>query len=235
MSSSRSSSCSASIASCSCTRHVCRKRVVGRPVGLVERSPRRVDGPVHVLFRRVGDLTERLFVGRVDVGEGAGLAVDELAVDHHLRFEATCGVSAIVLTPLLWRLLGCGRIVSQRRCSTRLRKHLGGEHHRPLRSRQRARPVAHRALSGMPSTSRDMWCIPEAGSNLLDDQQHRRIRAHTVAAERPAVVQRLDQAVGEPLRRPGELHREPTAAVHRAGAAARTGRRSRGRRWCPHR
>ena len=60
---------------------------VGRPVGLVEGAPGGVDGPEHVLLRRVGDLAERLLGGRVDVGEGAGLAVDELAVDHHLRLE----------------------------------------------------------------------------------------------------------------------------------------------------
>ena len=62
--------------------------VVGRPVGLVEGPAGGVDGPVHVLLRRVGDLPERLLGGRVDVGEGAGLAVDQLAVDHHLRLEA---------------------------------------------------------------------------------------------------------------------------------------------------
>src|ERR1700691_5910362 len=61
--------------------------VVGRPVGLVEGSPGGVDGPQHVLFRRVSDLPERLLGCRVDVGEGAGLAVDQLAVDHHLRLE----------------------------------------------------------------------------------------------------------------------------------------------------
>ncbi len=61
--------------------------LVGRPVGLVEGAPGGVDGPVHVLLRRVGNLAERLLGRRVDVREGAGLAVDELAVDHHLRLE----------------------------------------------------------------------------------------------------------------------------------------------------
>ena len=61
--------------------------VVGRPVGLVERPAGGVDGPVHVLFRRVSDFPERLLGCRVDVGERAGLAVDQLAVDHHLRLE----------------------------------------------------------------------------------------------------------------------------------------------------
>ena len=61
--------------------------LVGRPVGLVEGAPGGVDGPVHVLLRRVGDLAERLLGRRVDVGEGAGLPVDELAVDHHLGLE----------------------------------------------------------------------------------------------------------------------------------------------------
>ena len=61
--------------------------LVGRPVGLVEGAAGGVDGPVHVLLRRVGDFAERLLGRRVDVGEGAGLAVDELAVDHHLRLE----------------------------------------------------------------------------------------------------------------------------------------------------
>ena len=62
--------------------------VVRRPVGLVERPSSGVDGPVHVLFRRVGHLPERLLGCGVEVGEGAGLAVDQLAVDHHLRLEA---------------------------------------------------------------------------------------------------------------------------------------------------
>jgi hypothetical protein len=61
---------------------------VGRPVGLVERASGGIDGPVHVLLRGIGDLAERLLGGRVDVREGAGLPVDELAADHHLRLEA---------------------------------------------------------------------------------------------------------------------------------------------------
>ena len=34
------------------------ERVIGTPVRLVERAPRRVDGPMHIGFRRVGDLAE---------------------------------------------------------------------------------------------------------------------------------------------------------------------------------
>ena len=59
------------------------QRAIGRPVGLVEGAPRGVDGAVHIVLRRVGDLTEHVLGGRIDVGEGAGLAVDELAVDQH--------------------------------------------------------------------------------------------------------------------------------------------------------
>ena len=62
--------------------------VVGRPVGLVECAASGVDRAVHVRLRRVGDLSEHLLGGRVDVGERTRLAVDELAVDQHPRFEA---------------------------------------------------------------------------------------------------------------------------------------------------
>ena len=61
--------------------------VVGGPVGLVEGTTGGVDGPVHVFLRRVRDLAERLLGSRVEDGERAGLAIDELAVDHHLRLE----------------------------------------------------------------------------------------------------------------------------------------------------
>ncbi len=110
MSSSRSSSCSASIASCSCSRHRLPERVIGGPVRLVEGAPGRVDRAVHVLFRRVGDLTERLLGGRVDVGEGACLAVDELAVDHHLRSRTETSAMVLALLRLrVWCSHGCGR------------------------------------------------------------------------------------------------------------------------------
>jgi len=62
--------------------------VVGRPIGLVEGTARGVDGPLHVFLRRVRDLTERLLGRGIDVGEGAGPALDEPAVDHHLGLEA---------------------------------------------------------------------------------------------------------------------------------------------------
>ncbi len=60
---------------------------VGGPVGLVESAAGGVDGPEHVVLRRVRDLAERLLGGWVEDGECAGLAIDELAVDHHLRLE----------------------------------------------------------------------------------------------------------------------------------------------------
>ncbi len=88
MSSSRSSSCSVSNASCNCSRQRLTEVVIGGPIRLVESPSGGVDGAVHIGLRRVGDLTENLFGGRIDVGEGAGRAVDELAVDHHLRLEA---------------------------------------------------------------------------------------------------------------------------------------------------
>ncbi len=46
---------------------------------------------VHVGLGRVGDLAEHLFGGRIDVGEGPRLAVDELAVDQHPRLEPNFG------------------------------------------------------------------------------------------------------------------------------------------------
>ena len=65
--------------------------VISGPIGFVEGAARGVDGAVHVSLRRVGDLAQHFFRGRVDVGERAGLTVDELAVDHHLRFETDRG------------------------------------------------------------------------------------------------------------------------------------------------
>src|SRR5258705_2417071 len=61
--------------------------VIGRPIRFIEGAPRRVDGPVHVVLRRVGDLTQWFLGSGVYVGEGPCLAVDELAVDHHLGLE----------------------------------------------------------------------------------------------------------------------------------------------------
>ena len=60
------------------------ERVVGRPVGLVERAPRRGDGALHVVGRRVGDLTEDLLGGGVDVVEALPRrGFDQLTVDEH--------------------------------------------------------------------------------------------------------------------------------------------------------
>ena len=60
------------------------ERVVGRPVGLVERATRGGDGALHVVGGSVGDLAEHLFGGRVDVVEAlARRGFDELAVDEH--------------------------------------------------------------------------------------------------------------------------------------------------------
>src|SRR6185312_14665667 len=60
---------------------------VCRPVGFVEGTACGVDCAMHVCLRRVGNLPYYLFSRRVDIAEGAGLAVDELAVDHRLLFE----------------------------------------------------------------------------------------------------------------------------------------------------
>ena len=64
------------------------ERAVRRPVRRVEGAACGGDGAVHVRLRRVRDLAEHLLRRRVDVGERAGLAVDELAVDQHPGFEA---------------------------------------------------------------------------------------------------------------------------------------------------
>src|SRR6202044_3582470 len=61
---------------------------VGGPVGLVESAAGGGDSPGPVLRRHVGAFPEGLLGGRGGFGEGAGLAVDQLAVDHHLRLEA---------------------------------------------------------------------------------------------------------------------------------------------------
>ena len=80
----RSSSCSLSIASCSCSRHFWRNAWLRRPVGLVERAPCGGDGALHVVGRRVGDLAEHLLGGGVDVVEAlARRGFDQLAVDEH--------------------------------------------------------------------------------------------------------------------------------------------------------
>src|SRR5258705_8725386 len=61
--------------------------MIGRPVGLVEGAAGRVDRPIHIGRRSVADLAEHVLVGRIDVGEGPRLPVDELAVDQHPRLE----------------------------------------------------------------------------------------------------------------------------------------------------
>ncbi len=74
------------------------ERVVGRPVGLVERPAGGDDGLVHVGRRAVGDLAEDLLGRRVDVVERcARCRLDELAVDQHPRFRMHHG---ILLAPL---------------------------------------------------------------------------------------------------------------------------------------
>src|SRR5262249_29352924 len=67
------------------------QRAVGRPVRLVEGAASGVYRPVHVRLRRVRDLSQHLFGGRVDVREGPGLAIDELALDQHPRLEPNFG------------------------------------------------------------------------------------------------------------------------------------------------
>ena len=60
---------------------------VGRPVRFVECTSRRVDRTMHIGLRPVGYVAEDLLGGRVEVGEGAGFTLDELAVDEHPRLE----------------------------------------------------------------------------------------------------------------------------------------------------
>ena len=63
------------------------QRPVGGPVGLVECPAGGGDGRLHVAGRAVGDLTEDILGGRVDVVEClARLGIDELPVDKHSRF-----------------------------------------------------------------------------------------------------------------------------------------------------
>ena len=57
---------------------------VARPVGLVERAPRRADRALHVVDRAVGGLAGDLFAGRMDHVElRAAAGVLQLAVDQH--------------------------------------------------------------------------------------------------------------------------------------------------------
>src|SRR4029078_2598209 len=60
---------------------------IGRPVRLIERSARGVDGAMHIGLRRIGDLAQNLLVGRIDIGKRAYLPIDELSVDQHSRLE----------------------------------------------------------------------------------------------------------------------------------------------------
>jgi hypothetical protein len=57
---------------------------IARPVGLVERAPRRADGTFHVGDGGVGRLTDHLFAGRVDhVEHRTAARMLEVAVDQH--------------------------------------------------------------------------------------------------------------------------------------------------------
>ena len=57
---------------------------IARPVGLVERPPRRADRARHVLDRAVGGLTGHLFAGRMDDVECRSAACElQFAVDEH--------------------------------------------------------------------------------------------------------------------------------------------------------
>src|SRR5262249_32843489 len=57
----------------------------------------------HVSLLCVGDLAKDVFVGRIYVGERPGLAVDELAVDHHLRLESHwCFSHGSRFRPVAW-------------------------------------------------------------------------------------------------------------------------------------
>ena len=98
MSSSRSSSFSFSNASCSCNRHRLRNSLsVDQSVSSKARRAASMARCMSA-FDASATSPSHLFGGRVDVGERAGLAVDELAVDHHLRLESEpWAVSAISL------------------------------------------------------------------------------------------------------------------------------------------
>ena len=88
---------------------------------------------------------------------------------------------------------------------------------------------------GMPSTIRDMWCMPDAGRILLDTNS---IEASGPTPRRrngSLIGQRLDQAVGEPLRRPCQSSSRSARGCSWCCAAGRTGRRSCGHRWCRRR
>ena len=65
---------------------------VGRPGRLIKRSPGGVDGLVHVSLRRITHGADHLLGSRVDDVEGAGAAVDELAVDEKTTFVLRRGV-----------------------------------------------------------------------------------------------------------------------------------------------
>ena len=57
---------------------------ISRPVGLVERPPRRADRTLHVLDRAVGRLTGHLFAGRMDDVECRSTACElQFAVNEH--------------------------------------------------------------------------------------------------------------------------------------------------------
>jgi hypothetical protein len=57
---------------------------VGRPVGVVEGAPRRLDRPAHVAGARIGGDAEHFFGGGVEGGERARTARHELAIDEQL-------------------------------------------------------------------------------------------------------------------------------------------------------
>ena len=60
---------------------------VARPVGLVERAPRRADRAGHVVDRAVGRLPGDLFAGRVDHIESRSAGGElQFAVDEHPLF-----------------------------------------------------------------------------------------------------------------------------------------------------
>jgi hypothetical protein len=75
--------------------------VVGGPGRLVEGAPGRGDGGVHVLGSAVGDPTDHLLGGRVDVVEdGAGFRIDEVPVDPHASLRPAEVTHASLLS---WR------------------------------------------------------------------------------------------------------------------------------------
>ncbi len=123
-------------------------RAVGRPVGLVEGAPRRVDGAVHLVGRRVGHLPDNLLGGGVDVVERlARVGADELAVDEHPLFVVGCSCHRHSVSRGF--SLDGNRIIKKRH-----------EHNRPVRpARRRSQSGKAAGNDRRASTSAPSWRV----------------------------------------------------------------------------